>query len=128
MPSWQWRSEWEVQEEPIAALFREVAAFERPPCTLYKKHHADIVCSVEFSPDGHMLASAGVAKQVSSSQSEAACTTAAAAIKTVWEILSSAVSYYSRVLEYPLWLCVLMHGSLVADTCVSSCRNSRWRL
>jgi hypothetical protein len=67
MPSWQWRSEWEVQEEPIAASFREVAAFERPPCTLYKKHHADIVCSVEFSPDGHMLASAGVAKQVSSS-------------------------------------------------------------
>ncbi len=64
MPSWQWRSEWEVQEEPIAALFREVAAFERPTCSQHKRQNADIVCSVEFSPDGSLLASAGVAKQV----------------------------------------------------------------
>lgn len=68
MPSWQWRSEWEVQEEPIAALFREVAAFERPTCSQHKRQNADIVCSVEFSPDGSLLASAGVAKQVRSQQ------------------------------------------------------------
>ncbi len=48
----------------MAASFRELAAFERPPCCQYKKQHADIVCSVEFSPDGSLLASAGVAKQV----------------------------------------------------------------
>ncbi|BDA50225.1 probable WD repeat-containing protein RUP1 [Coccomyxa sp. Obi] len=64
VPSWQWRSEWEIQEEPIAAFFREVAAFERPTCSHFKRQNADIVCSVEFSPDGSLLASAGVAKQI----------------------------------------------------------------
>lgn len=62
--SWQWRSEWEEQEEPCAAQFTEVATFERPLHSQYKRQHADIVCGVEFSPDGNLLACAGVAKQV----------------------------------------------------------------
>lgn len=43
--------------------FLEVARFERPLHSQHKRQHADIVCGVEFSPDGNLLACAGVAKQ-----------------------------------------------------------------
>ena len=44
----------------------EVAAFERlqRDARSSRRQFADIVCGVEFTPDGRLLASAGVAKQV----------------------------------------------------------------
>lgn len=46
----------------------EVAAFERLQRDAHarssRRQFADIVCGVEFTPDGRLLASAGVAKQV----------------------------------------------------------------
>ena len=62
---WEWLSEWAERPMPMPAGFSEVCSFQqlssqpRPA-----QHTADIVCGVEFSPDGHLLASAGVAKQV----------------------------------------------------------------
>lgn len=64
MPSWVWNMEWELQPDPIPAHFQEVACFERPSSSQHKRHNADIVCGIEFSPDGRFLASAGVTKQV----------------------------------------------------------------
>jgi hypothetical protein len=61
---WHWQEDWAMREDPIPAIFQEVARFERPCCSQFKRQQADIVCGVEFSPDGHFLASAGVAKQV----------------------------------------------------------------
>lgn len=57
--------EWELQPDPVPAQFQEVACFERPTASQHKRHNADIVCGIEFSPDGRFLASAGVTKQVS---------------------------------------------------------------
>ncbi len=62
-PCWQWRAEWEQQPDPVPGRFLEVARFERPLHSQHKRQHADIVCGVEFSPDGNLLACAGVAKQ-----------------------------------------------------------------
>ena len=64
MPNWVWNMEWELQPDPIPGQFQEVACFERPVSSQHKRHNADIVCGVEFSPDGWFLASAGVTKQV----------------------------------------------------------------
>ena len=64
MPCWVWNMEWELQPDPIEARFEEVACFERPVSSQHKRHNADILCGLEFSPDGHFLASAGVTKQV----------------------------------------------------------------
>ena len=64
MPCWMWNMEWELQPNPIEARFEEVACFERPVSSQHKRHNADILCGLEFSPDGHFLASAGVTKQV----------------------------------------------------------------
>jgi hypothetical protein len=56
--------EWELQPDPVPAQFQEIACFERPMASQHKRHNADIVCGIEFSPDGRFLASAGVTKQV----------------------------------------------------------------
>ena len=54
--------------DPPPAGFVEVAAFERLQRDTHartsRRLFADIVCGVEFTPDGRLLASAGVAKQV----------------------------------------------------------------
>ena len=63
MPRWVWNMEWEMQPDPIPGQFSEVACFESPGSSQHKRHNADIVCGVEFSPDGRFLASAGVTKQ-----------------------------------------------------------------
>ena len=63
MPHWVWNMEWERQPDPIPGQFQEVACFERPTSSQHKRHNADIVCGIEFSPDGWFLASAGVTKQ-----------------------------------------------------------------
>ncbi|KAK9826373.1 hypothetical protein WJX81_004551 [Elliptochloris bilobata] len=62
----RWRSELALCAEPPPAGFLEVAAFERPQRDAWstRRQFADIVCGVEFTPDGRLLASAGVAKQV----------------------------------------------------------------
>ena len=54
-------------DEPPPAAFVEVAALERPERDMWstRRQFADIVCGVEFTLDGRLLASAGVAKQVS---------------------------------------------------------------
>ncbi len=62
----RWRSELAALSEPPPAAFVEVGAFERPQRELCgaRQHYADIVCGVEFTADGRLLACAGVAKQV----------------------------------------------------------------
>lgn len=65
------RSAAQQHEHPVAKpSLREVAAFQHPlaegsrrgssPC----RPHADIVCDVKFSPDGELIATAGVGKQI----------------------------------------------------------------
>ncbi len=63
----RWRSELGMRDEPPPAAFLEVAALERPERDVWstRRQFADIVCGVEFTLDGRLLASAGVAKQVS---------------------------------------------------------------
>jgi len=62
----RWRSELAALSEPPPAAFVEVGAFERPQREVCgaRQHYADIVCGVEFTADGRLLACAGVAKQV----------------------------------------------------------------
>ena len=56
---------------------REVAAFQHPslPGSRGRRAHADIVCDVQFSPGGDLIATAGVGKQVSFAQCPAMCLT-----------------------------------------------------
>ena len=63
---WSWSDSWQDQTDVVPARFREVASFQQPVnSSNMRQHTADILCGVEFSPDAHFLATAGVAKQVS---------------------------------------------------------------
>ena len=62
---WAWSNEWADQPEPRPGTLAEVCSFSAPFSRGRSvQHTADIVCGVEFSPDGRFLATAGVAKQV----------------------------------------------------------------
>ena len=64
-PPWQWSQAWAEQPDPVPAVFEEIGTFLEPASRQHAAQHtADIVCGVEFSADGHFIASAGVAKQV----------------------------------------------------------------
>ena len=62
---WAWSNEWADQPEPRPGALAEVCSFSAPFSRGRSvQHTADIVCGLEFSPDGKFLATAGVAKQV----------------------------------------------------------------
>lgn len=62
---WEWLPDWANQPMPMPAGFSEICSFQQPSGRTHSvQHTADIVCGVEFSPDGLFIASAGVAKQV----------------------------------------------------------------
>lgn len=64
-PPWQWSQAWAEHPDPVPAIFQEIGTFQEPASRQHAAQHtADIVCGVEFSPDGCFIASAGVAKQV----------------------------------------------------------------
>ena len=63
---WEWSNEWADQPQPRPGTLAEVCSLSSPFSRGHSvQHTADIVCGVEFSPDGKFLATAGVAKQVS---------------------------------------------------------------
>ena len=62
---WAWSNEWADQPQPRPGTLAEVCSFSAPFSRGHSiQHTADIVCGVEFSPDGNFFATAGVAKQV----------------------------------------------------------------
>ena len=62
---WAWSNDWADQSHPRPGTLVEVCSFSAPFSRGRSvQHTADIVCGVEFSPDGKFLATAGVAKQV----------------------------------------------------------------
>lgn len=62
---WVWSNDWADQPQPRPGALVEVCSFSAPFSRGRSiQHTADIVCGVEFSPDGKFLATAGVAKQV----------------------------------------------------------------
>lgn len=62
---WVWSNDWADQSNPRPGTLVEVCSFSAPFSRGRSlQHTADIVCGVEFSPDGKFLATAGVAKQV----------------------------------------------------------------
>ncbi len=62
---WHWSHAWAERPLPVPAAFTEVGSFQELSGRAHAAQHtADIVCGVEFSPDGRFIASAGVAKQV----------------------------------------------------------------
>ncbi|KAL3152751.1 hypothetical protein ABBQ38_012338 [Trebouxia sp. C0009 RCD-2024] len=62
---WVWSNDWAEQSNPRPGTLVEVCSFSAPFSRGRSvQHTADIVCGVEFSPDGKFLATAGVAKQV----------------------------------------------------------------
>ena len=64
---WLWSNEWAERPTPRPGALIEIGSFSAPDSRRNSvQHTADIVCGVEFSPDGKFLAAAGVAKQVCS--------------------------------------------------------------
>ena len=58
---WLWQPHWEQREQPVPARLTEVASIWRPK---HLRLSADVLSSIDFSPDGALLATAGRAKQV----------------------------------------------------------------
>ena len=62
---WHWSNDWADLPDPRPAALYEIGSFSAPHSHGSSvQHTADIVCGVEFAPDGKFLATAGVAKQV----------------------------------------------------------------
>ncbi|KAK9805573.1 hypothetical protein WJX72_005987 [[Myrmecia] bisecta] len=57
---------WQARAQPVPAIMLEAAAFQpSETCqSQQRRQHSDIVCGVEFSREGSLIATAGVAKQV----------------------------------------------------------------
>lgn len=60
---WQWRDEYSGREDPVPAELVEVATLNSP-LSVTDSSTCDIVCGLEFSPNGRWLATAGVSKQI----------------------------------------------------------------
>ncbi len=59
---WRFRPEWAARETPAPAALQHVAAFRSP----HQAQHmnCNILCGMEFTRDGMLLAAAGIAKEV----------------------------------------------------------------
>lgn len=67
LPSgWRFRAEWTSRNTPAPACFQHLATYSTPTSS----HHmnCNILCGMEFTRDGMLLAAAGIAKQVSPSR------------------------------------------------------------
>lgn len=87
---WVWSNDWADQPEPMPGTLAEICSFSAPFSRgRAALHTADIVCGVEFSPDGKFLATAGVAKQV------------------CHKITSMCSAYFGTTSGYPVLICWL---------------------
>lgn len=64
---WSWREEWADRTDPAPCTIIEVAALQSPAESrgaVNSNRRQDMICGLEFSLDGQLLAAAGVSKQV----------------------------------------------------------------
>lgn len=71
---WAWRPEWADRQQPAPCRMVELAVLQSPSelCgTGQFARRGDMICGLEFSVDGQLLATAGVSKQVGGAEAAA---------------------------------------------------------
>lgn len=103
---WCWREEWADRTDPAPCSIIEVASLQTPgesrgPNSSNRRQ--DMICGLEFSLDGQLLAAAGVSKQVRSHRLNSSSHSAL----LPWAECYTTAHRHAQGYNWPLWMLLL---------------------